>query len=267
MSSAQRAIKYSALAFAIFIIVSIFTGIYYAAGSIFGIVIDNDNTCRIDDYRVGDKALCVSVRSSVVEIIKSDEAKVDTNNKHIKYEIKDNKIIVNEEKSSFTKRIKDNYVKVYIPEDLEFDEVFISNGAGKMTVSDITTDQLELDLGAGATEVNNVYSNKETIIDCGVGELNINKSVFRNLDLDAGVGKLTLSVKLLNNSKIDAGVGEINIDLLDSIDNYRIETDKGIGSVTINGDDVRDDRIYGKGDNYIDIDGGVGSITISSKEE
>ncbi len=267
MSAAQKAIKYLALALAIFIIISIFSGLYFA-GSLLGGVVTNDNdTCRMGSYSAKAKVLCVSINSSVVEISKSDEAKVDTNNKYIKYEIKDNKIIVREEKHSFFKNINDKYVKIFIPENLKFDEVYISNGAGKMTASDITTNNFELELGAVATEINNIVSNNKTTIDSGVGKLDINNSRFNNLDLDAGVGELTLNAKLLNSAEIDAGVGEINLNLLDTIDNYRISAEKGIGSIRLNGQEVRDERFYGNGTNYIDIDGGVGSIKITSKEK
>ena len=261
MSTAQKVIKYLALALAIFIIISIFSGLYFAGSLLGGVVINDDDACRMDDYSPDSKVLCVSINSSVVEISQSDEAKVDSNNKYIKYEIKDNKFIVREEKHSFIKNLKDSYVKVYIP-DLEFDEVYISNGAGKMTASDITTNNFELELGAGATEINNITSTNKTEIDSGVGQLDINNSQFNNLELDAGVGKLTLNAKLLNSTEIDAGVGEININLLDSIDNYRIQAEKGIGSIMLNGKEVRNEKFYGNGTNHIDIDGGVGSIDI-----
>lgn len=266
MSAAQKVIKYLALALAIFIIISIISLLYFT-GSLLGVVINNNDSCRMNDYSPDAKVLCVSINSSAVEILKSDEAKVETNNKYIKYELKDNRIIVREEKHTFSKSFNDNYVKVFIPDDLKFDEVYISNGAGKMTVYDITTNNFELDLGAGSTKMNNIVASNKTIIDSGVGKVDINNSHFNNLDLDAGVGKLTLNAVLLNSTEIDAGVGEININLLDSIDNYRIKAEKGIGSIMINGKEVSDESIYGNGTNNIDIDGGVGSIKIITKEE
>ena len=76
-----------------------------------------------------------------------------------------------------------------------------------------------------------------------------------------GVGELDLSAKLSGNSDIDAGVGRLNLNLIGN--DYKIKVDKGIGSASINGNDIKDDTYYGEGSNIIDIDGGVGSIDIS----
>ena len=54
-----------------------------------------------------------------------------------------------------------------------------------------------------------------------------------------------------------------NINLLDKIENYKIKIEKGLGTVKINNDSVKN-GIYGEGTNSIEIDGGVGSINIKS---
>ena len=79
-----------------------------------------------------------------------------------------------------------------------------------------------------------------------------------------GIGKFELASNLTGRNDIDAGVGKLDLNLLDSIENYSIKADKGIGSITINRKEVSDSMQYGNGDTIIDIDGGVGSIEIKS---
>ena len=55
--------------------------------------------------------------------------------------------------------------------------------------------------------------------------------------------------------------------LLGSKDDYKIELDKGIGEATLEGESLKDDSVYGSGENKIDIDGGVGAINIDFAED
>ena len=57
------------------------------------------------------------------------------------------------------------------------------------------------------------------------------------------------------------------IKLMDDKKNYTINVSKGLGNVTLDGQKLEMDRIYGTGENYLDIDGGVGEIKIDFKEE
>ena len=79
------------------------------------------------------------------------------------------------------------------------------------------------------------------------------------------MGEFVFSGKLTGKNEIDSGVGAINIDLRDSLDNYTIEVSKGLGSVTLDGNKLEMDRVYGTGDNYLSVDGGIGEIKINEK--
>ena len=81
------------------------------------------------------------------------------------------------------------------------------------------------------------------------------------------MGEFDFSGRLTGKSEIDSGVGAINIKLLDNSDNYTINVDKGIGSITLDGKKLEMDRVYGTGQNYLDIDGGIGEIKIDFEEE
>ena len=86
-----------------------------------------------------------------------------------------------------------------------------------------------------------------------------------NLNLNVGVGNCNISAILKGNSVIEAGVGQLNIDLLDSIDNYKIKLTKGIGDITINDTKITDNNTFGNGNKNISLVGGIGPISITSK--
>ena len=136
----------------------------------------------------------------------------------------------------------------------------------KLNIDKISTKNLDLELGAGKVDINQLIVLKDTEIEGGAGKITIKDGDIHNLDLEMGIGSLSLTSKLTGNNHIDAGVGEINLNLLGTMNDYNISLDKGIGSATLAGNSMDDNTQYGTGSNKIDIDGGVGSISIDFKK-
>lgn len=269
MSSAQKLIKYLAVAFAISLIVSIFMGIYQAIGAASGVFINGTggNGLNINDYPNTSNILSVDIRASKLKIVEGEHLKVESDNKYISSFQDYNKLAVTEKNKSIFKTKGEKEVIIYVPKYMIFDKVYISNGAGTINIENITAKDLELEIGAGKLEIDKITTFTNTEIDGGAGEVIIKKANISNLDLDAGVGKFTLNASIRGKSKIDAGVGELNINLLGNKDNYSIYAETGIGSITIDEDSVKDEFTYGTGNNKIDIDGGIGSINIRFLEK
>lgn len=99
-----------------------------------------------------------------------------------------------------------------------------------------------------------------------LGKTELNSCEINNLKADLGMGEFNFSGKLTGKNKINSGVGAINIHLIDSKSNYKIDVSKGIGNVTLDGQKFETDRVYGTGESYLDIDGGIGKIKIDFKE-
>ena len=88
----------------------------------------------------------------------------------------------------------------------------------------------------------------------------------KDLDLDMGVGQLILTSALTGNCQLDLGVGESNITLIGSKENYKLDLEKGLGNIFIDGVNVSDYGSSGNGTNKVEINGGVGSINVEFKE-
>lgn len=99
------------------------------------------------------------------------------------------------------------------------------------------------------------------------GKTELNSCEMNNLKANLGIGEFVFSGKLTGKSKINSGIGAINIDFMDSKENYTISVSKGIGNVTLDGQKLEMDRMYGTGENYLDVDGGVGEIKIDFNDE
>ena len=277
MTTAQKVIKYIATAFAVFLIITIISLILsgsYALLSAFGLIHTNKNIIT-DDLKVISSevnevsTLKIDLACTNLDIKTGNSFKVETNNSKITFEEKDDSVKIKEENRNWlNNNDSESNLIIYIPEDMiAIDETKIETGAGKINIENLNTQSLYLELGAGDVYLENVIATGDTKIDGGVGKTELKSCEINNLKANLGMGEFVFNGKLIGKSEIDSGVGAINIKLMEKKENYTIEVDKGLGNVTLDGQKLEIDRVYGTGKNYLDIDGGIGSIKIDFKEE
>lgn len=271
MNSVQKVIKYLALAFAIFLSVSIIGGIITGLTGI-SYILSGRNSEAVGEMQVypidGEiSSLSLSLSGAELKIKTADEFSVESNHNYISVKSDNGKLRISETKRLFSFYPKGVTVILNIPEGFVFGVATVDTGAGKVEIETLACDVLELSLGAGKADIKNLTANSSAKIDGGAGELNIDGGKLCNLNLDMGVGKLTLKSRIEGKSDLDYGVGETNLILLGSKDDYKIELDKGIGEARLDGESMRDDSVYGTGENRIEIDGGVGAIRIEFSED
>ncbi|MGN1311267.1 MAG: DUF4097 family beta strand repeat-containing protein [Clostridia bacterium] len=277
MTTAQKIIKYFALAFAIFLIVTIISAILsggYALLSAFGLINTNKNIITEDLKIISSEVkevstLKIDLACTNLDIKAGDNFTVETNNSKITFTNDNGSVKIKEENRNWlNNNNKESNLIIYIPEDMiAIDETKIETGAGKINIENLNTQNLYLELGAGDVYIENLIVTKEAKIDGGVGKAELKSCEINNLKANLGMGEFVFNGILTGKNEIDSGVGAINIDLLDSAENYTINVSKGIGTVTLDGQKLEMDRVYGTGKNYIDIDGGIGEIKIEFKEE
>ena len=276
MTTAQKIIKYIALGFASFLIVTITSAILsggYALLSAFGLIHTNKNT-GIEELKVISSeikevsTLKIDLAFTNLDIKTGDNFKVETNNSKITFEEKDGSVKIKEENRNWlSNNNSESNLIIYIPEDMiAIDETKIEAGAGKINIEELNTQSLYLELGAGDVHIENVIATRETKIDGGVGKTELKSCEINNLKANLGMGEFVFNGKLTGRSEIDSGVGTIRINLMDNKKNYTVDASKGLGNVILDGQKIEMDRVYGTGENYLDIDGGVGEIKIDFKE-
>lgn len=271
MNTMQRVIKYLAMAFAVFLSVSIIGGIIAGLTGVSYILSGRDNEADGDMqvYPIEGEisSLSISLSGAELKIQTADKFSVESNHKYISVKAEDGQLCIKETKKLFAAYPRGVTVILHIPEGFVFDDATIETGAGKVEIDSLSADILTLSLGAGEVEIRNLTANSRADIDGGAGELKIDGGRLCNLRLDMGVGALTLKSRIEGQSRLDYGVGETRLTLLGSREDYQIEIDKGIGEAKLEGESMLDDSVYGAGENRIEIDGGIGAINIDFYED
>lgn len=271
MNSVQKVIKYLALAFAIFLSVSIIGGIITGLTGVSYILLGSDNEAvgEMQVYPIEGEisSLSVDLSGAELKIQTADKFSVESNHNYISVKAENGKLRIYETKKLFSVYPKGVTVILNIPKGFVFDDATVDTGAGKVQIDSLSADILRLSLGAGKAEIKNLTVNSRADIDGGAGELKIDGGRLCNLELDMGVGELTLKSRIEGKSQLDYGVGETNLTFLGSREDYKIEIDKGIGEARLAGESMKDDSVYGWGENRIEIDGGIGAINIDFSED
>lgn len=270
MTSLQKVIKYLAIAFAIFLIVSIIstiTAAVFALSGILGLKQDieqsiNSEMVATNLENTGVETLDIEIAFTNLTIKTGETLKIETDNNNINYKQENQKLEIKEKNNKWFVNYVEKELILYLPENIKFEKVKISTGAGKIDIEALNTDNLYFELGAGETQIQNLNVSKECEIDSGAGKLSILNGTINDLDLDMGVGEVNLTSSLTGKNEINAGVGNLNIDLQGEKESYKIQADKGIGSVKIDGKEIYDGETFGDGANHIEVDGGVGNIKI-----
>lgn len=267
MTTSQKVIKYCAIAFAIFLIVTIISvilSLIYGLASALGLKKETTNETGIINLE-GDLTayLDVDVAYSNLNIKIGKEFLAQTNNENIQCKQDRNELKIKEKNLKWFAKDSESDLTIYIPEDLKLKEVKINTGAGKVNIESLIAQKLRLNLGAGEVRIESINAD-EADIDTGAGKFTIESGNINNLDFDIGVGETNVTAKITGKSEIDTGVGAFTLKLLESEELYSFKVDKGIGDITINGKSISNDQSIGNGENFIDISGGIGKIKIDT---
>ena len=267
MTTLQKVIKYLAIAFAVFLTVSIIGGILSAVG-LFGGLFSSDAVLEeVKTYSVAAEIYNLDIEINAADLlIKEGEAfSVESNLKHLKVEEKGGLLTIQETKK-FTGTYNGALLTVYVPAGTVFDNVNLTTGAGRLTIGNLASGTLDFELGAGDVSIDSLVATKSADIEGGAGRITITNGALKDLDLEMGVGQLNLASALTGDCQLDLGVGESNITLIGSKEDYKLNIEKGLGNISIDGVNVSDYGSSGNGTNKVEINGGVGSINVEFKE-
>ena len=268
MTTFQKVIKYLAMAFAIFLVVSIIGGVLSMFGLFGGFFSGNAVADEIETYAVSSdiSSLKVEINAADFTIKQGESFSVESNLKHLTVEDKNGVLTIEERKSFSGSNYSGAVLTLYIPADTVFEKADVTTGAGRLTVERLSADTVNFEFGAGEVKINTLVANLDADINGGAGKITISGGALHNLDLDMGVGQLNLTSALTGDSEFDLGVGESNITVIGNKDDYKLDIEKGVGNVTVDGTSVSDIKGQGNGNNRIEVSGGIGAINLKFKE-
>ncbi len=210
-------------------------------------------------------ALEIRVNAADFAIKEADQFSVESNLKFLTV-LEENGVLKIVEEVKTGVRYSNAKLTLYVPGGTVFESASITTGAAKLTADTLTSKSLQLHLGAGDVRIESLNATSEVDIEGGAGKITINGGTLKDLDLEMGVGELNLSAVLLGDSDLTLGVGESNLTLIGSRDDYKVEIEKGIGSITVDGESVTDFGSSGNGQNHVQIQGGIGSINLNFQD-
>lgn len=280
MNTVQKTIKYLAMAFAIFLAISIVSAI---ASTVFAMlhITSREKQSSTEEisysnvYTEDIESISIDTYLYTVEIKQGNDFRVDLDNvsENYKAEVVNKTLKLRYEGASwdifswFNKKSSsstDGKVIICVPPDYPLKSLDINGGIGNLVLNDVICETLDMDLGTGSIEGSRITTTEETSIDCGAGSIHCSDVVFKNLSLDTGIGKSYIHGDISGESEINGGVGEINLGFQQPKDNYNIRVDNGVGEISVDGDSYTNYKSKNlDAINSLDIDGGVGAIILS----
>lgn len=260
----NRIIKTFAFILAAIVIISMLGGIYALCITVFDLFQSKqiENQIQYDSLM---SSLDIDLKTANLEIKLGDKLLVSTTNKYVTTYQNNNNIVIQEKKHSLLSK-DNNKVIITVPDNFLLDIVEIDITSGSIKIDKLETKRLNLDLGSGTTKINNLLVTDKTKIDCGSGKFLLNNGNLSNLNLDTGLGDTILNTKIIGNSNIETDIGKLELNLIGSINDYELTIDKGVGSIKLNNESLKDKSVVGTGNNYLLIEGGIGLTSITTSE-
>lgn len=273
MTTLQKIIKYLAIALAIFLIISIVSGILGMLGAISGIRFLAD---RISDREGNEIAqsgeflfgpydgdiqyLEMEIGAADIRIAQGESLYVETVNPYISVSETNGHLKIHE-RSHFGS-LEDSCITLYIPEQMAFEDVEIQTGAGRIQIDLLRCEDLTLELGAGETEIQYLQADNCADIEGGAGQIVIHDGTFHDLSLDMGVGKGDITASFTGDTDISAGIGALYLTVLGEPEDYTVHAEQGLGSMEVDNRSITGRTTIGDGPNRLEIKGGIGEISI-----
>lgn len=177
----------------------------------------------------------------------------------------DDELIISDDDRN--RKYRTNYhpiITILVPED-KLDEIDMNLGAGYINVNNLYTKELTVKIGAGEFIGENFNVNS-CDIKVGTGNLDINGINADEMELDCGIGSADISGDIDREIEVKCAMGNVMLELEKEESYYSYDISCGMGEVSIGNNNYSDldnkKHISNKTDNVIDIDCGMGNVMV-----
>ena len=275
MTTTQKIIKYLAIAFALFLVISIFSIIFGLSREIISSInSDKKDSKLLEEYTTisnnvnNIESFKIDISNDNIEIKEGEKFEVKTNDPDVKFYHENSKVKIKTDKT-FSWHLSNSSrgtIIIYLPNESNISELDLNLGAGKIDIDKIFVEILLMDLGAGTMTAKEINVYEKATINGGAGNINIYSGTINNLNLKLDAGNASIQSDLTGSNTLTTGVGKLNLGLSRSKDNYKFDISKGLGNIILNDFDVSEDILIGDGETIIKISGAVGNIIINTAE-
>lgn len=275
MTTTQKIIKSLAIAFALFLVISIFSIIFGLSREIISSINNDKKESKLlEEYTTisnnvnNIESFKIDISNDDIEIKEGEKFEVKTNDPDVKFYHENSKVKIKSDKT-FSWHLSNSSrgtIIIYLPNEFNISELDLNLGAGKIDIDKIFVETLLMDLGAGTMTTKEINVYEKATINGGAGNINIYSGTINNLNLKLGAGNASIESDLTGSNTLTTGVGKLNLGLSRSKDNYKFDISKGLGNIILNDFDVSEDILIGDGETKIKISGAVGNIIINTAE-
>lgn len=263
MTTFQKIIKYLAIALALFLVVGILEAVLGIVGIVGGLFDGESSMGESESYEISAEIdrLEIVVGAVDLRIEQAAAFSVESNLKHLTVKEQNGTLIIRQ-KTNRGITEGEAALTLYIPAGKVFERVELTTGAGRLTAEQLSADTLVLELGAGEVTVNELNAFLSADIAGGTGRITVCDGTLRHLDLEMGVGELELTSALTGDCELELGIGRSNVKVLGDRADYRLDLEKGLGSLTVDGVGISGTERSGGGEHKLSIHGGIGAIRL-----
>lgn len=275
MTTTQKIIKYLAIAFALYLVISIFSIIFGLSHEIISSINNDKKESKLlEEYTTisnnvnNIESFKIDISNDDIEIKEGEKFEVKTNDPNVKFYHENSKVKIKSDKtlSWHLSNSSRGTIIIYLPNEFNISELDLNLGAGKIDIDKIFVETLLMDLGAGTMTAKEINVYEKATINGGAGNINIYSGTINNLNLKLGAGNASIESDLTGSNTLTTGVGKLNLGLSRSKNNYKFDISKGLGNIILNDFDVSEDTLIGDGETKIKISGAVGNIIINTAE-
>lgn len=275
MTTTQKIIKSLAIAFALFLVISIFSIIFGLSREIISSInSDKKDSELLEEYTTisnnvnNIESFKIDISNDDIEIKEGEKFEVKTNDPNVKFYHENSKVKIKADKTLnwHLSNSSRGTIIIYLPNEFNISELDLNLGAGKIDIDKLFVETLLMDLGAGTMTAKEINVYEKATINGGAGNINIYSGTINNLNLKLGAGNASIQSDLTGSNTLTTGVGKLNLGLSRSKDNYKFDINKGLGNIILNDFNVSEDTLIGDGETKIKISGAVGNIIINTAE-
>lgn len=225
--------------------------------------IERGDIVRINTGIYGIEGLDIQVKAGIVRISESSQVTevtlelADEARSEFRYKVQNGVLYVQDVTDlagAITNWSDKTVLEVILPEGSQFSKVKFNTGAGQMKVSDITTEDAIIKVGAGDFKGERIFISNNLNAKIGAGQMKMEQAIVRTAYLDCGVGSLEYKGKILEAGDLHCGIGELKMKLEGLESDFDYQLNGGIGNIRIG-----NTNLSGLGRNKT-IDNGTGKL-------
>ena len=132
-------------------------------------------------------------------------------------------------------------IMLYLPADQMLEHVTLEIGAGKMSMDavPVSCSKMKVEIGAGKWKAAQLTVSECLEVEIGAGKAKMKDVTAGRVSIDCGVGSCVYKGRVNGDVKVDCGVGNCSFQLQNRESDFNYDVSCALGSVRINGNNIR----------------------------